>query len=87
MPHQGEVEGLPELDQDNLEVMEEVEERDSSEEISNNLADCAQPQSKSNGALREDQTTKAVKGAYIVALTIEKVRSAHTDFQNILKPQ
>jgi hypothetical protein len=94
IPHQSEVEGLPEPDCGNLEVMEEGEEGDSGdhcprhdEGISNDSADHAQLQSKSNGELREDEATKAEKGVYIVAPTIEEVRSAHTDLQNILKPQ
>jgi len=93
MPHQGKAEGLPEPDQDNIEVIEGVEERDSgdhcpshNEEISNNSANRAQPKSESNGASREDKTTKAVKGTYIAAPTIEEVRSAHADLQNIWKP-
>ena len=85
-PHQSEVEGLPEPDCGNLEVMEEVEEGDSGdhcprhdEGISNNSAGHAQLQSESNGELREDEATKAAKGVYIVAPTIEEVRSAHVD--------
>jgi transposase len=50
-------------------------------------ADHAQPQSASNGELRDDEATKAAKGAYIAAPTIEEVRSAHADLQNILKPR
>jgi hypothetical protein len=83
-PHQSEVEGLPEPDCGNLEVMEEVEEGDSGdhclrhdEGISNDSADHAQPQSESNGELRDDEATKAAKGAYIAAPNIEEVRSAH----------
>jgi hypothetical protein len=49
-------------------------------------ANHAQSPSESNGALRGDKVIKAAKGAYIAAPTIEEVRLAHADLQNILKP-
>jgi len=64
--------------------MEEVEEgpRHRHEEISNET-DGAQPRSE---PLRGAEALEAAKGAYIGAPTIEEVRSAHADLQNIMKP-
>ena len=93
IPHQSESVGLSETDWGNPEVMEEVEQGNSgdhcvrhNEEINNDSANHAQPQSKSNGVLREDKAREDAKGAYIAAPTIEEVRPAHADLQNILMP-
>jgi hypothetical protein len=50
-------------------------------------ANCAWSPSESNEASRGDKAIKAAKGTYIAAPTIEEVRSAHTDLQNIWKPR
>ena len=51
------------------------------------LANRARSPSESNEALGGDKVTSTAKGTYIAAPTIEEVRSAHTDLQNILKPR
>ena len=95
IPPQSEAECIVEPDWGNLEVMEEVEGQYNgdhcprhNEEI-NNKTDHAQlpSESESNGPSREAEApVKAAKGAYVAVLTIEEVRSAHADLQNILKP-
>ena len=95
IPPKSKAECIVEPDWGNLEVMEEVEDQYNgdhcprcNEEISNETDHAQLPsKSESNGPSREAKApVKAAKGAYVAVLTIEEVRSAHADLQNILKP-